>query len=123
MRRLAALGGAPQDRLRLSKAEARRLEQMQAAIAAMTGAGEMGYRLGFDIARDVLLLRAALFETPMSEADLAAAKAGAAAQFPIKAADLMPALSGAALGARLEALKTLWIASGFAMDRAALLAS
>jgi poly(A) polymerase len=94
---------------------------MQDAAAGTTGAGELGYRLGLVAARDVLLLRAALLGGPLDGIAMAQAETGAAAKFPVAAADLMPALTGAALGQRLAALETLWIASGFALTRAALL--
>ena len=47
---------------------------------------------------------------------------GAAAQFPVTAADLMPGLQGPALGARLATLEASWIASGFTLAKADLLA-
>jgi poly(A) polymerase len=122
LRRLVVLGGVDvADTLRLSRAQARRLDQMQDAAAGTTGAGELGYRLGLVAARDVLLLRAALLGGPLDGIAMAQAETGAAAKFPVAAADLMPALTGAALGQRLAALETLWIASGFALTRAALL--
>jgi poly(A) polymerase len=122
VRRLAALGGAEmQGHLRLSKAEARQLEQLRDAVSASATATELSYRLGRDLAHSACLLRAALLEQPISpelETDLAR---GAEAIFPIVAADLMPDLSGAALGAALKQLEQAWIASGFALDRAELL--
>ncbi|QBY01998.1 CCA tRNA nucleotidyltransferase [Rhodophyticola sp. CCM32] len=122
IRRLAALGGdAPGTALRLGKAEAKRLSLLRDGVAASAGPGELGYRHGAAAARDILLLRAASFEHPLLPADLASAARGAAAEFPVSAADLMPGLTGAALGARLAVLEQRWIASGFALDRAALL--
>jgi len=122
VRRLAALGGAEmQGHLRLSKAEARQLEQLRDAVSTSATATELSYRLGRDLAHSACLLRAALLEQPISselETDLAR---GAEAIFPIVAADLMPDLSGAALGAALKQLEQAWIASGFALDRAELL--
>ena len=123
MRRLACLGDTPEAALRLSRKEAAQLVRLREAIGAMTGAGEMGYRVGYEGARDVLLLRAAMFETPLDPAALAEAEQGAAAQFPVKAQDLMPAYEGAALGAKLAALEVRWIASGFSLTREALLSA
>lgn len=121
MRRLAVLGGAPETQLRLSKAEAARLIRLRDAIGAMMDGGEMGYRMGVDMARDVLLLRAATFESPFDHSAMNAAQGGAEAEFPVRARDLMPDLQGAALGARLAELESRWIASGFSLSRAALL--
>ena len=118
LRRLAALGG--QDvaaRLRLSKAEAQRLAILRGAVGDATGAGALGYRHGVDIARDVVLLRAAMLGNPVTSDMISEAAAGAAAKFPVSARDLMPALSGPALGRRLKALEQRWIYSGFALGR------
>ncbi len=118
IRRLAALGGADvADRLRLSNAEAARLIVLRDAVGLGDAPDVLGYRHGFDTARDILLLREALLESPLPEEAFRAAAQGAEATFPIKAADLMPALSGPALGDALKALETRWIASGFALSR------
>ncbi|SLN24809.1 CCA-adding enzyme [Pseudoruegeria aquimaris] len=123
MRRLAVLGGEDvAARLRLSRQEARQLAQMREAIGSGEAPGALGYRLGAETARNVLLLRAALFEVPAAAADLDAVGAGAGAAFPVAAADLMPAYSGPALGARLKELEARWIASGFTLTRDELLA-
>jgi poly(A) polymerase len=121
--RLAALGGeAAPERLRLSRAETRRLEVLRGAATGSAGPGELAWRHGADAARAAIALRAALFETPLpkdAEPDIAA---GAGASFPVTAADLMPQWKGPALGARLKELERAWIASGFAADKATLLA-
>ncbi|MCT8158555.1 CCA tRNA nucleotidyltransferase [Pseudoruegeria sp. SHC-113] len=123
IRRLAALGGeSVAERLRLSRAEARTLEVLREAVGSGQSPAELGYRLGADMAQSVVLLRAALLEMPLEVQDLKAAQAGAEATFPVSAKDLMPALSGPALGARLKALEADWIASGFTLTRAELLA-
>lgn len=122
--RLAAISGpeaAP--RLRLSRAEEARLCLLRDDMGSSRGAGELGFRLGYDDARAVLLLRAAMMGSPVNPGDLDAAKKGASAVFPVAAADLMPALTGAPLGRELERLKTLWIASGFGLSRDELLKS
>jgi len=122
MRRLASLGGTETvSALRLSREEARRLEVLRDGIGAMTGAGELGYRHGMDTARDILLLRSAVLETPLNPGDMEAVERGAAAMFPVTAADLMPEYEGAALGQRLAELERRWIASGFDLDKDALL--
>ncbi len=122
MRRLAALGGAaPRDRLRLSNADSARLDLLRREVGAPTGAAALGYRHGLPVARDILLLRAALLEAPLDPAALEAASVGAKAVFPIKARDLMPQHRGPALGRRLKTLEERWIASGFALTRQELL--
>lgn len=122
MRRLAALGGEDlRNRLRLSKAEAARLDLLRGEVGSGVGAGALGYRHGAEAARDILLLRAALLEMPLDPAALAAAETGASAVFPVSARDLMPGYQGPALGARLALLEERWIASGFALTREALL--
>ena len=121
--RLAALGGEEAaDRLRLSKAEAHRVERLRAAATGEAGAAELGWRLGADDAHAALAIRAALAAQGLPAGMAAAVALGAAAEFPVKPADLMPAYEGPALGARLRQLEAAWIDSGFALDREALLA-
>ncbi|MGR3821114.1 MAG: CCA tRNA nucleotidyltransferase [Salipiger marinus] len=120
LRRLAVLGVDSPD-LRLSRAQATRLALLQRLTGSAERAAELGWRHGRDIARDVLALRAASLQQPVSEADLRAADLGAAAKFPLTARDLMPRLQGAALGAALRAAEARWIASGFSLTRAQLL--
>ncbi len=118
MRRLACLGGDDHmERLRLSKADARRLARITQHLGTAAGPAELGYRLGADEGRDVALLNAALMQHPVAEGVEAAIARGAAARFPVAPRDLMPAYKGPALGARLAALETLWIGSGFALTR------
>ena len=114
LRRLAALGGqiTPED-LRLSKQQARRFETLRDVAVASETAEVIGYRHGAEMGEDTVLLRSALFESPLDPSDLAAARRGANAQFPIKAADLTPAFEGKALGDELKRLEAKWIASGF----------
>jgi len=121
MRRLAALGGEnPATHLRLSRAEAKRLETLRDGMASAAGPGELGYRLGADAGRDVLLLRAAMGAVlPDGWPD--ALERGANAVFPVSAGDLMPGLSGKALGDRLKALEAEWIGTGFSATREDLL--
>jgi poly(A) polymerase len=122
IRRLAALGGGDAaERLRLSRAEGRRLALLCDEMGGTTGPGELGYRHGAGTAKDVLLLRGAVLETPPGPDALAEAGRGAAAVFPVRAADLMPRLTGADLGAELTRLERVWIDSGFAKTAAELL--
>lgn len=118
VRRLAALGGEdPQGHLRLNNADAARLAVLLGGLADMQAPGALGYLHGADVARDILLLRAATFEHPLDPGALAAANHGARQTFPVTAADLMPAYQGAALGARLRTLEARWIASEFKLSR------
>jgi poly(A) polymerase len=120
--RLAAIAGPEAaNRLRLSRSDEVRLCTLRDGLGSLRGAGELGFRHGADNAIAVLLLRCAVMETPLENRWLDAAKAGASAVFPLRAADLMPALTGPALGRELERLKSLWIASDFALTRAELL--
>jgi poly(A) polymerase len=120
LRRLAVLGGDTSN-LRLSKAEARDLDALRAAIAAPDAPAALGWKLGEDLANDVLLARAATFGSPPPQGWQAQVHRGATARFPITAADLMPALQGEALGARLKALEAHWLASDLTLSREALL--
>ena len=119
LRRLSLIlpdGGA--DRLRLSRAEATRLETLARAIPLPPA--EAGFRHGADIARDAALIRLARGEDLPPDWAHQIARA-AAAPLPIAASDLMPDLGGAALGRGLKAAEGLWIASGFAAPRGALI--
>lgn len=121
LRRLAALGGADVD-LRLSKKQARNLQILREAMGSSEGPGALAYRLGFDLAQDILLLRAAMFEQPVATDAFDLAQQGADAKFPVSAKDLMPAFQGPALGQELKRLEQLWIMSQFGLTRAELLA-
>lgn len=117
--RLAALGGEdPAAALRLSRAEARDLSQLRSAATGTMAAGELGYRLGAEMAAHALCLRAALLESPL--AGLTEAARGAGAKFPLRAADFA-GLTGAALGARLRAAEARWIDSDFTLTKPQLL--
>ncbi|MCB2115864.1 MAG: CCA tRNA nucleotidyltransferase [Rhodobacteraceae bacterium] len=123
IRRLAALGGQDvEERLRLSREEARRLGDLRTGISSGAGIDELAYRLGAEAARDLALLRAALFGTAMPDGWEVAVATGAAAVFPVRADDLLPAVQGAALGKHLRDLEARWIASGFELSREQLLA-
>jgi len=116
IRRLAILG-ADTGALRLSRKDAARLDLLRDGMAKATPPHELAYRHGAAAARDIALLRAALFEVPPParlEADIAL---GAAARLPVSAADLMPGLQGAALGKRLKALEQRWIDGRFTPSR------
>ncbi len=122
MRRLTVLGGAePAENLRLSNNHRKLIEDLRDEIGSGRGPGVLGYELGVKPATSVLLLRAAMFEHPVSVDDLSAIDTGAAAKFPITADDLMPGYQGPALGKKLRQLEASWIASNFTLDRDSLL--
>lgn len=120
--RLAALGGqALADRLRLSKAEAKRLTLLQGQGFAGPPLAELAYRHGAGIARGAALLRGAMAEQMPETTVLETISNAATARFPITAKDLMPAFKGPALGQELARLEQIWINSGFTLTRAELL--
>lgn len=122
IRRLAALGGMDvQAALRLSKQQDKTLTLYKGEMGSASGAGELGYHHGVIAAQDILLLRAAQFETEVASRDFNAADTGANASFPVTAQDLMPQYSGAQLGAELRTLEQRWIGSGFQLSKKALL--
>lgn len=122
LRRLASLGGEnPTVRFRLSKKEAQTLRVLRSGVESTDSPERLGYRLGFDHARDIFLLRSALFETPLGTKALHQCKKGASAQFPVKPTDLMPEFSGPALGMRLKQLENRWIDSVFTLSASDLL--
>lgn len=121
LRRLASLGVFDGTDLRLSKKDQRRLAQYQSLISTNEPPLELGYRHGKEIAQDVLLLRAALLESPFDLDGIQIAETGADARCPVKAGDLMPAYSGVALGNKLREVEDRWISSGFTLSKADLL--
>lgn len=123
IRRLAALGDIdPMAQLRLSKTQSGRLKRLRtAALDTSVMAAELAYRLGADLARDALIVRSALLEQPWDPNVEHQIALGAQAVFPVQAVDLMPEFQGQALGVQLKLLESLWIASGFTLERAELL--
>ena len=117
LRRLAVIGGTPEDALRLSKAQARDL----AAITSGLSPVETAYRHGARAGRDLLLVQAASLGQFVDGAALAQIDQAARQVFPLKAADLMPEFSGPALGKALKEAEARWISSGFTLTKAELL--
>ncbi|WP_407493902.1 CCA tRNA nucleotidyltransferase [Pseudooceanicola sp. MF1-13] len=118
IRRLASLGGQNvASALRLSKADARRLDLLRDEMGQMTRPAELGYRHGMQTGLDVMLLRAAMFEQPITAHNMQWLETGARAKFPVQAVDLIPDFEGPALGARLKELEDRWISSGFTLTR------
>lgn len=122
--RLAALGGENvAEALRLPKKIARKLSELRGAVETMQSPSELGYRHGGERARSIVLLRAALFETPLPDQFASDISRGAQSVFPVKAADLMPRFEGAALGRELQRLENLWINSDFTLGKSELLSA
>lgn len=120
--RLASLGCEDTaDRLRLSKAQAKKIDLVLTEAGAVTPPHELGYRHGYWPAVHCLLLRWASLLHPFDESALDGIQAGATATFPVEAADLVPSLSGKELGDRLKHLEAAWIKSGFELTKAELL--
>ena len=118
IRRLASIGGKDVvSVLRLSKAEAKKLDNLREHMSSKLGAGELGYRFGKDLSHSILLLRAVQFEAPLDRQDLLEAKIGSTAIFPIKGKDLLKSYSGEALRKKLLELENRWIASEFKLSR------
>ena len=123
IRRLTVLGGEESsDHIRLSRSQSKMIELLKTEVASTKKAGELGYRYGAQTAMDILLLRAALFEQPLSRDARVAIQKGVSSEFPVRAEDLMPDVTGPALGARLKTLEQRWIDSDFSLSRQDLLA-
>lgn len=103
--------------LRLANAQQKILATFDTAITEMTPTHEISYRYGAALARDVVLMRAALFEMPPRTQDFADAELGQSQQFPVSSQDLIPAYQGRALGQRLKQLETAWIKSKFSLSQ------
>lgn len=124
LRRLAVLGGTEAaERLRLSRKDGKRLADVTLALRQGEPPEVAAYRHGADVALDAALIAAASLGQPAPGDLVAQAERGAALRFPVRPADLMPGLAGPALGRRLKVLEERWIASGFRLDRAELLAA
>jgi len=121
--RLVPLGGADvPERLRLGRAEQRRFETIRRAAFDDVDLLETAFDYGADLALQAYLIRCAIAESLPDPATTVKIDRAAAQIFPISANDLMPAYTGPALGERLAQLKAAWIASGFALGKADLLA-
>jgi poly(A) polymerase len=122
--RLAALGGVETElALRLSRAEARGLADIRAALAAPVTVAVAAHCHGARAARAAALLRAAGGDA-QGLANLKREIArGLGAKFPLRAADLVAAgmPPGPALGKALEAARRRWLDSDFSQGRAKLL--
>lgn len=118
--RLVALGGK-RTRIRLSRRDSRRIEEIRKLAKSDISPAEAAYRFGRETATGAALLRTARagkYADPALPREIAR---GSTARFPLRAADLQPAFSGKALGDRLRQLETRWIESGFILTRSQLL--
>ena len=123
IRRLAALGGEDVAvRLRLSRAQERRLGLLARALAEDEAPALLAFEHGAQTARDAVLLRAALMGRALPETLEAEVRRGAAAQFPLRAADLPGNLEGAAIGDALTRLRQAFKDSDLKAGRTELLA-
>lgn len=122
LRRAAVMGGENvSDTWRLSRKEAKTMALMRDLIGETTSAAEIAYRHSADMAWDVLMLRAAIFEDPEILSQKADISAAANAVFPVRATDLPSDLSGPDIGKTLRSLETRWINSGFTLSKSELL--
>ncbi|MEL6583237.1 MAG: CCA tRNA nucleotidyltransferase [Pseudomonadota bacterium] len=120
--RALALGGE-RSRLRLSGVEERAFAQAETAWALGAGVEERAYRFGAKAALRVATLEAGILRRGVGADVAALAEVGASRVLPVRAADLCPPLEpGPALGAALKAAEEAWVASGFALEREALVA-
>lgn len=117
-RRLAVLGGDGMDeRLRLSRSEARRTQTMRQEVGSLHSLAALGAVHGLRLGRDVALVRAAVLGTALPDGWEAEVERGASTPFPVTASDLMPALAREALGARLKELHARWLSSDLTLSR------
>ncbi len=122
LRRLACIdGNDARDRLRLTRAEARYLRNLQQGADSDTTVSEFAYRLGAEAAIDVALLRAATRGIPLPEGLREIAEHAAGQRFPLRGSDITSGESGPALGRKLKRLERMWIDSGFTLGRDELL--
>ncbi|HUF55039.1 MAG TPA: CCA tRNA nucleotidyltransferase, partial [Thermohalobaculum sp.] len=122
--RLAALGADDlEGALRLSRAEARFLDDVRALRAEPHPPAVGAYLRGPEAALAAALLRSAAGGPPPGPELERAVRRGAAAELPLRAADLIEAglAEGPALGRALKAAEAAWLASEFSLDRDALL--
>ncbi|PJI85846.1 poly(A) polymerase [Yoonia maricola] len=117
LRRLAVIGGAPDETLRLSKAQARDLSYITSGLTPI----EAAYRHGARAGRDALLVQSASLSQLVDASALKPIENAAQQVFPLTAADLMPKLNGPALGKALKEAEARWISSGFTLTKAQLL--
>ena len=124
-RRMIAMGGESHaKRLRLSKAEGKRLNATTAAMQSGDLVKVMAYRFGADAVLDAKMIEAATLSSSLCEALHEHIEEGTKAVFPVKAADLIDRMgAGPQLGAELKRLEGLWVNAGFNVSKKELLQS
>ncbi len=124
-RRMVAMGGESHaTRLRLSRAEGKRLSATTAAMQSGDSTKVMAYRYGEDAALDAKIIEAASLPSPLPEALQEHIAEGVNATFPIKAVDLIDRLGvGPQLGAELKRLESVWVNTDFKAGKKELLQS
>ena len=123
LRRLGLIGGQDvTENLRLSRSETGSHRQIRDEIGTTKTAAALAWALGRDLATDIVLCRAALFEQPPPPNWQTEVERGVLAKIPVTAADLMPALQGPDLGIQLRNITARWLASDLTLTKAQLLA-
>ncbi len=124
-RRMVAMGGESHaKRLRLSKAEGKRLNAVIAAMQSGDLAKVMAYRFGADAALDAKMIESATLSSPLPEGLYEHIAEGTNATFPVKATDLIDRIgAGPQLGAELKRLEGLWVNADFKVGKKELLQS
>lgn len=121
-RRLAVIGGEDVTaRLCLSRADSVSISHIRAEIGSSALPSALGWRLGAEIAEDVILCRAAILQSALPNDWHRDIVRGIRAAIPVTAADLMPALTGPALGEKLRQIEQRWLASDLTLTKAQLL--
>ena len=121
-RRLAVLGGSQVEKLlRLSRAEARDMAQLRAAISGTDSPAALGFLFEADLGASAILARSAMLEMPLPVNWQSEVARGAVAQFPVGAQDL-PQFEGSAMGERLKSLQAHWLQTGLRASKQQLLA-
>lgn len=122
IRRLACLGGHELEKtLRLSKVQARKLNEFRDGIGSMAPVAELGYRLGANVAANIYALRCAFGGTPPLDTVMDEIQSASQMKFPVRAADLSDQFTGPDLGKKLKELEIEWIASEFEKTKTQLL--
>jgi poly(A) polymerase len=114
-RRLAVLGGDLAG-LRLSKEEAREVQAVVEGIGSTQTIAAIAWLHGADVARDVALTRAVVFEAVPAPDWRDQVARGISAKFPVSSFDLAP-LEGPALGKKLKQLQARWLQSDLMLSK------
>jgi len=117
-RRLAVLGGdGIEERLRLTRSEARRMQALRQEAGSPHSLAALGAIHGLRLGQDAALVRAASLGSALPDGWEDEVERGSSTPFPVSASDLMPALEGEALGVRLKELQGRWLSSDLTLGR------